>query len=74
MDKFEIKRKARFNKIREEQRKRRGEVVALARIYPQIEVARRMGISRQRVSRIVKTGDSDQYDLAMSKLRETAKA
>lgn len=57
MDKFEARRKAKWQALAEARRKRREEVRALARIYPQIEVARRMGISRQRVFHIVKNGD-----------------
>jgi len=56
-DKAEKQRKAAYRAQQDAQRKRRAEVRALAAIYPQVEVARRLGISRQRVSRIVGTDD-----------------
>ena len=52
MDKFEAKRKARWQALQESRRKRRLDVRALTKIYSHAEVARRMGISRQRVHAI----------------------
>lgn len=52
-NKLEVRRKAKWQALREAQKKRRAEVRALAEIYGQAETARRIGISRQRVSAIL---------------------
>ena len=53
MDKFESRRKAKWKSVQDARAARRQKVIALAKQYPQVEVARRMGISRQRVCAIV---------------------
>ena len=56
MDKFESRRKAKWKSVQDARAARRQKVIALAKQYPQVEVARRMGISRQRVCAIVGAG------------------